>query len=151
YVQIRFEKLGQIRPAQTYTESIVAISRKLTLNLFSDVTVIAILDRVVRNDSGSYSWVGHPDGIAFGQVILTVRDNQMFGSISYPGGVFEINQVDNDIHAIYEVNQAVLQEARTNSANPDLQPSPATPNGPMTDDGSVIDVLVVYTDDARAA
>ncbi len=151
YARVRFEQLGHLQFAMTYTESIATVSRRVKLNLFSDVTLIAILDRVVRNESGSYSWIGHLDGIALSQVILTVRGNQMFGSINYPGGVFEINQVDKEIHAIYEVNQSVLQEDRTDAVTSNTPPNPETPNGPMTDNGSVIDVLVVYTDDARAA
>jgi hypothetical protein len=151
YIQVRFEQLGYLQPAKTYTESIATVSRQVKLNLFNDVAVIALLDRVVLNESGGYSWIGHLEGIALSQVILTVRGDQMFGSINYPGGVFEIKQVDKQIHIIDEVNQSDLPEDRPAVADSNTPSDPEMLAGPQTDDGSVIDVLVVYTDDARAA
>lgn len=149
YAQVRFEELGHLQSAKTYTEAIAPVSRRVRLNLFSDLTLIAVLDRVVINESGSYSWVGHLAGIAFSEVLLTVRGNLMYGSINYPGGVFEIDPVDNDTHAVYEVNQVALQEDRRSPADDQTAPRSGMPAGPLTDDGSVLDVLVVYTDDAR--
>ena len=71
-----------------------------------------------------------------------------------PSGVFEITQITGNQYLIREIDQSGFGE------NPnDAVPVPAAsksalneqPAAPQTDDGSAIDVIVAYTDDARVA
>jgi hypothetical protein len=157
FVRVNFDQLGapaEALASQTYTdtERVAAVSRQITLNLFDDVTVMAQLDHLVRNESGTVSWMGHLVGVPFSTVILTVGDGLLYGAVNSPGGAFEIRQISGETHVIQEINQAAFNEL------PDtpLAPQPRTQaelaaaaEMPMADNGSVIDVLVAYTDDAR--
>jgi hypothetical protein len=151
YVQVRFERLGLPQLGETAAESPMVPSPRVTLNLFDDTTLVALFDRVVHNETGSDSWVGHLEGIDLGFVILTVRGKLLVGNILYPGGVYEIYRVSDGIHAIAEIDQAVLPEDGDPAAG-GVIPEPSDSAAlAMTDDGKLIDVLVMYTDDAAQA
>ena len=124
----------------------------LALNLFDDATFTTILDRAESNPSGSLSWIGHLVDVEHGSVVLVVKDEVMMGSIIMPGAFYRISYVGDGVHAISEMNSAAFP--------PELEPIPVTPSdedlaqapiAPMTDDGSTIDVLVVYTAAARGS
>lgn len=125
----------------------------LTLNLFDDVTFTATLDHTEALANGGYAWVGRLAGIEFSQVVLVVIEGVTSGSITLPGANYQIRSDPNGFHLIHEINDAALP--------PDLHlPPSATDSIPddiitsadvQADDGSVVDVLVLYTDDARAA
>ncbi|MCP4541020.1 MAG: hypothetical protein GY832_28120 [Chloroflexi bacterium] len=123
----------------------------LELNLFEDVAFTAILDRAKSNPSGSLSWIGHLEGVEYGSVILVVKDGVMVGSVKMPGALYQVRYVGDGVHAIHEMDSAAFP--------PELEPMSAAAsedalvealNAPMADDGSTIDVLVVYTPAARA-
>jgi hypothetical protein len=166
FVRVNFDQLGvptgaspsapsgALTTTQTITnaESVAGVSPQIKLNLFDDVTVVAQLDRIVRNESGTYSWIGHLVGVPLSTVVLTVGDGLLYGIVNSPEGVFEIKQISGETHVIQEINQAAFNE----SPDTPLAPQPRTTSElaaaaetPMTDNGSVIDVLVAYTDDAR--
>jgi hypothetical protein len=151
YVQVRLERLGLAQSGQPDVQGPTVPSPRVTLNLFDDTTLIALFDRVVHNETGSDSWIGHLEGIDLGYVILTVRGNLLVGNILHPGGVYEIYRVSDGIHAIAEIEQSALAENPEDfggGVTPELADSARMA---MTDDGKLIDVLVMYTDDAASA
>ena len=62
-----------------------ATGQKVILNLFADVQLIADLVTRQRNPSGSYTWIGHLQGIPLSQAIFVVRDQALYGSIQALG------------------------------------------------------------------
>ncbi|MCP4544792.1 MAG: hypothetical protein GY832_47440 [Chloroflexi bacterium] len=143
-VEPNFETLGGVGDAPA--------AGTLELNLFDDVTLMAVLDRAESNASGSFSWMGYLEGVDYGSIILVVRDGVMVGSVNMPGAFYKIRYIGDGVHAIQEMDSGAFP--------PDGEPITALASkdalieafrAPTADDGSTIDVLVVYTDDARAA
>ena len=81
------------------------------------------------------------------QVILTVRDDLLFGSVIYPGGVFAVEPGQFGLHRISEIDQSKFLEDTVDWVADDRLSAYPTVQAPLTDDGSTLDVLVAYTDD----
>jgi hypothetical protein len=75
----------------------------LTLNLFDDVVVTAILDRLVDNQ-GSKTWIGHVEGEQDSEVFLTLRGNTMSGNVQIGDKTYEIEFKGNNQHDITQVD-----------------------------------------------
>ena len=189
---------------------------KLILNVFQGLEFTAIIKRIEKNRSGSYSWYGELKDNPLSRVVLVVSDNKVFGNISKTGFSYQVRHISDGVHAVYEIdptkfppasepitpdiksNSIPLNRALGNSKThmkphisggysdlaggdafisqdsfsqietnsdamlstgvltvPDsLSPSNSlSSSDPATqaDDGSVIEVLVVYTEEARIA
>jgi len=123
----------------------------LILNLFDDVVFTAILDRLEATSAEGYSWIGHLEGVQYSQVILVVRGGQMAGNIALPGENYQVRFAGNGVHANYEIDQTTFpSEAEPTAVELSEEAIAAAESNPMADDGSVIDIMVVYTADARA-
>jgi hypothetical protein len=121
----------------------------LPLNLFDDAVFMGIIERVEENRSGSTTWTGRLDGIALSSFTLATRDGIMMGTVKIPGAFYRIGYLQAGVHVVHQMDEGAFP--------PELEPLQAEAIGdtgaqssPAADDGSVIDVLVVYTDDARA-
>lgn len=123
---------------------------RLLLNLFDDAAFWAVLDRVESNPSGSQSWIGRLDGVLYGSVILVVKDGVLMGNISSGDGLYRVSYVGEGVHAIQEMDSAAFPPELEPVTPSDLAAAVAPAPQATADDGSIIDVLVVYTDDARA-
>lgn len=152
FVNVNFDLLGDVKKADAPPGQVSGVSEQLNLNLFDDVNFTAILEQAKANWTGSCSWIGHLDGVECGDVVLVFREGIMTGTIITPGGVYEVRPVGGDVHAIYQIDQSAFP--------PEAEPTPVDVSDKvlaetdvtiMADDGSQIDVLVVYTDDARLA
>jgi len=141
YVDVNFEMLKA-------TE----VGDALLFDLFEDVVFTAVLDRLEATDFGGYSWIGHLKGVEYSQVVLVVAGGQMAGNITLPGEFYQIRYAGDGVHAIYGIDQSTFPH--------EAEPVPVELSGeaiakaeskPMADDGSIIDVMVVYTAEARAA
>ena len=121
------------------------------MNLFDNVAFWAEPDRVERTSEGLH-WVGHLRDVAYSQVILARRGNSLVGSVSLPGALYQVRAVGG-VHAVSEIDQrAFPHELPPIPVSPPAADVPGVENNTVAaDDGSLIDVLVVYTDDARAA
>ncbi len=130
----------------------------LTLNLFDDVVLDATLDRTEpRSFAGQpgYMWIGeanHP--LVNGEVALVIDNNAVTGSIWMPGFAYNIQPLGNGLHRVVEIN--LNQTAHIETIEPDdgipipdntITPPPGTFSPSAADDGSTIDMLVVYTPD----
>jgi hypothetical protein len=128
-------------------------NKPLILNLFEDVELTAILDRTEYVTPERLSWIGHLEGIAYSEVILVKGEGILTGSINFPGGIFEIVYVKEGIHRINEINPSTIPPPSKPIQvylNP-VEKSMENHSGILVDDGSQIDVMVVYTADARIA
>jgi len=130
----------------------------------------------VRQNADTFSWTGkiYSEDGSSSDVILTVYKNAMSGLIYAPSGVYSIIPQAKGAHILVEIDQSLFPANEddveivdaSNEANPFTQQSSVldqtfelfgqSPNNsnqqlaPQVDDGSRIDVMIVYTDDVRA-
>ena len=64
----------------------LAAGSTLTLNLFDDVVLVAVLDRVEPNYGGGFTWVGQVQDEPLSLVTLVVNDGVMAGTVALPKG-----------------------------------------------------------------
>jgi len=131
-------------------------TRDIRLNLFPDVTLEAQLERVEEPPAGGFVWVGRLAGDPGGRVSLAVRDGVVSGAVYRSGREWAVIRYagEGEAHVIYEVRPDAAEPR-----GPDYV-LPATPMGGIhsspagvacREDGSVIDILVAYTAEARDA
>ena len=190
----------------------------LILNFFRSTEFSALIYKIKKNRSGSYSWYGKLKNVPMGTVVLVVKDGAVFGNVSKPNFTYQIRHIADGIHVIHEIDPSKfpppgeplipnlklsssslpdkgqmtkIEEATISSfltKGKDLPPdsskvgigydsqgalymgdvtgdsdtlsypsgsgsSPVARSYPVagSDDGSVVDVLVVYTADALAS
>jgi hypothetical protein len=135
-----------------------ALPQTIALNLFDDAAFVAQLDRVERTPNGM-AWIGHLQGIDQSQVILVVHGNIVSGNITTPDARYHIRFAGNGAHEVQKIDQTRFPRDEPYVPVPkesDLFPVAAkdaptlqTPAA-QADDGSTIDVMVVYSAAARA-
>lgn len=147
YVKVKIDQIITTPPSLVRS---AGVAERLTLNLFEDAVFTAELVKVESNSPGSVSWIGTLENIELSQVVLVVNKGQLVGNIVFPGGYFQIRHLDNGTHGIYEMDQA--------GPAPEKDPIAVLPKynmggerGTLRDDGSIIDILVVYSGEARTA
>jgi hypothetical protein len=121
----------------------------LVLNLFDDVELRARLVRAERLARGM-SWVGKLEGESLGDVVLTVHDGILSGSVTWPEASYRI-AVEGGRTIVQQLDHSQFPEDGCFKEVPGGGLEPAPDATAQTDDGSTIDVLVVYTPAARAA
>ena len=98
--------------------------------------------------------MGRLRGIALSSVNLVVEDGLMAANIVFPGGAYQVRYAGSGVHVVYEVDQSAYP--------PEAEPIPVdlpadagadnvSAEAVAFDDGSQIDVLVVYTAAALTA
>ena len=124
---------------------------RLGLNLFEDALYAGVVDHVTRNPSGSVSWTGYLEGEPFSQFVLVLGRGQVAGSITRLGAIYQVRPAAGDLYGIHQVDlDQIPPEGGPIVPTLPRAATPAEPGAPA-DDGSAIDVLVVYTPDARDA
>ncbi len=128
----------------------------IALNLFDNVNFVAVADRVERGPRG-VTWTGHLRGVDMSNVVLVINDKVVSGNISMPMARYHIRFAGNGTHEVQRIDQSKFPRDEPYVPIPDLgangkaaagdAPNPGT----QADDGSTIDVMVVYTATARAA
>lgn len=134
----------------------------ISLNLFADVEFVASKKRLERRSPTKYTWFGSVLDREYSHVILVVNDGNMVGSIAVDEVVYQVRVTRDGLHVIREIDQSGFPECQTEEAG---YSSEAThiPRGVRNhadqnaldevhdDDGSLIDVLVAYTQDVSNA
>jgi hypothetical protein len=120
---------------------------RLTLNLFDDVAVRARMTRAERRGR-ALVWTGKIEGEAVGDVVLAVVDGVLSGSAVWPrGGAYRV-RFDGATHVVEQLDHGLFPDGGCFKEAPG---APAEAPVVSAEDGSQIDVLVVYTPAARAA
>jgi uncharacterized protein YkwD len=128
-------------------------SPALSLNLFDDTTFVAELDQVETIPTGGYAWIGHLQDQPLSQVIFVVIEGESSATITSPAGNYQIRPAGGDLHIVRQINGQALVEDEVDYITGAL----AAPNrqnlspNQEADDGSIIDVMVLYTAEARNA
>jgi hypothetical protein len=125
----------------------------LVLNLFEDAVFTAVLDRV-DVAAGGFTWVGHIAGVELSNVTLATVDGVMAGSVVTPAAAYSIRYRRPGLHEIRQVDQSQfppeLDPIRVSPGGQEDVPAFGEP-GVSGDDGSTIDVMVLYTPAAASA
>lgn len=123
----------------------------VTLNLFPDASYIALRKRLEWSSQGSRIWVGHLQGIPESEVNLSVKDEVVIGNILFSGRFYQV-RYSGGSQILYEVDPGSFPLC----AGGLVPPSPFSPerravsrSRSRSDSGSMVDVLVVYTEAAK--
>ncbi|HSH02190.1 MAG TPA: choice-of-anchor Q domain-containing protein [Anaerolineae bacterium] len=120
--------------------------------LGTDVTAV----RHNNTTFNTHGWAGTLTNDPHSSVVLYGHNNNMIGKIQYNGQLYIITKQNNTQQLIKILDQPILHEAeftmppsqtyQQNLANQSLMDKTT-----FVDDGSIIDIMVIYTDDARAS
>ncbi len=135
-------------------------SGSLTLNLFDDVRLVADITRTeprALNRPGAV-WYGTLPGVAHsGAALVVAESGALSGSILTPGWTYTIAPLADGLHSVSEIN--TFAQRPTPQTDDSVIPPPGydpgddgyvRPAGARDDDGSVIDLMIVYTPAALA-
>ena len=119
---------------------------RLLLNVRSGVRLDVVVERTASTMWG-YSLSGRVAGGGWGFVTLVVHEEAVAGSIWTPDSAYELTYLGGGVHALRDVTNAPLE---CGSASPSGEfPGPEATTQGGTDDGSVVDILVVWTPEAE--
>ena len=119
----------------------------LVLNLFDDVVFTGIVEHVEPTASGHALW-GSLDGVELGTMTLVVNGRIVVGTVRTPYAVYSIRTTGDGKYVIRQIDESSLPPLGEPLEIPPSSPGihPKTDDGAdALDDGSVIDVMVVYT------
>jgi hypothetical protein len=139
--------------AQKMTESTII------LDLFDDVSVLAQRNVTREAWEKTNSWVGKVPNEPESEVTLVERDGVIAGTVRLGQRTFKIRHAGDDLHAIEEIDAGKYSQCATSdaqhivSAGGDLpgNVSPSAPSADLPGGLPTVDVLVVYTPEARTA
>ncbi len=148
YVKVNFDLLAVEKDVVTESQG---DDSSIVLNLFDEVTVTAINERVERRSSSSYTWIGWIPESEAGQAVLAVEEGHMAGNITIGGKMYQVMSIGNGVHAIYEIDQSAFPDELPPIPVEEQEISEEADQSSQEDSASIIDIMVVYTDDSRAA
>ncbi len=169
--RVRIDR-GQLAAAQADTLRGAAPAATLTLNLFDDAVFRAVVEQTAPTFSGGYALTGRLDGAPLGTLTLAVNGDAVAGAVRTPEATYSIRTAGAGVYVIRQVDLSALppeaEPLLPPEAKPPVRPAPddrgaADAGRPAVrtadvgaeppaaaDDGSVIDVMVVYTPAAKA-
>ena len=149
FVGIDFEQLSEaiespVGPKDPVTGK-PANPQTLVLNLFDDVAFTSIVEHVEPTASGHALW-GGLEGVELGTMTLVVNGSVVVGTVRTLDGVYTIRTAGDGKYVIRQIDESTLPplgEPLEDGLSP--QQSTAESDEASPDDGSMIDVMVVYT------
>ena len=148
--------LAELAVAQAIVATDVGPPTTLTLNLFDDTVVSAVVERTAPTLSGGYSLSGRLTSSAFDTVTVVVNGAVVAGTVRTSGEIYRIRTVGDGLYVVAQVDLSMLPPeadplvpppGRFGSVVPDIADKPRR----NADDDSEIDMLIVYTPKARTA
>jgi hypothetical protein len=103
-VTIDFSQLARLQASASHPTGPPA---KLTLNLFDDTVLTAVVDQMAPTSSG-YSLSGRIEGMEHGTMTLVVNGTVVAGSVRTPHGIYRVTSVGKSLYAISEVDESKL-------------------------------------------
>jgi fibronectin type 3 domain-containing protein len=151
---VKRSRLAMFDPSAVPVSS-EARGQLLGVNLFDDTDVDGEVLDVVTGTGGRFTLVGRLRGQAGSEFVLTCGDNVMVGTVrTGDDRVFRVRVVDDQVHAIEELEMRRLPGCGTLATDHGIAAGQEASN-PLSvttaDDGSTIDLMVVYTPSARAS
>jgi sugar lactone lactonase YvrE len=150
---VRSRPVRIVREALAKPERLVG--RALVLELFDDTVVSLGVERLRRRSPQAYTLTGRIAGADQGFFALVVEEHVVLANIRVSGkGYYQLQYLGQGVHAIQEVDESLQKPCGVeNEADPlsALYPVVGTQNlQTLVDDGSELDVVVVYTPSALA-
>ena len=154
-VEIDFGQLSQVTKSPVGPKDPVTGKptepQALVLNLFDDVVLTGIVEHVEPTSSGHSLW-GRLDGVGLGTFTLVVNGRMVIGTVRTPDAVYTIRTAGDGTYVIRQIDESSLPPLGE-PLEPPLSPlsplsprdAPAEADDVPSDDGSEIDVMVVYT------
>jgi hypothetical protein len=138
-----------VRPVQVDLDSLAGENlpegaESIILNLFDDLSLVAVKDRLERRSDTIYTWFGSIEGGRHSSAIIVVADASVAANITVDGQMYQVRDLGDGIHAIREIDQSMFPD-ESPPIEVALPPGPPLDPGFQGDDGSIIDVMVVYT------
>jgi hypothetical protein len=145
-----------------FPAGVLAQKKSLSLNLFDDVIFIADADQIQVTPQG-ITWIGTLRGVEQSQALIAVTGDIVAGNISMPDERYHLRYVGNAVHEVQKIDPSLFPEDEPPTPPPDFSDSPSTfdaasghisahiPADIQADDGTIIDVMVVYSATARSA
>lgn len=124
---------------------------ELHLNLFSNAKFTGVITRVEKPSATSTSWIGKLNDIQNGYFYIVQSDNAVIVHVGSPVGIYEASMTGSGVYRVIQIDQSKFGE---DAPMPASIPGPILSKeqvGPNADNGSTIDVMVVYTARTRAA
>ena len=121
--------------------------RKLLLNLFDDVVFTAVVQHVEPTPAGYALW-GGLEGVELGSMTMVVNGSIVVGTVRTPQAVYTIRTLSEGVYVIRQIDESTflpLGEPQSRPLAPEVQQEAVA----QPDDGSEIDVMVVYTPTAK--
>ena len=116
---------------------------RLLLNVRAGVHLDVVVERTAATRWG-YSLSGRVVGERIGFVTLVVHEEAVAGSVWTPDSAYELSFLGDGIHALRDVTNALPFECG-GALGSDQPTADATARQAGTDDGSVVDILMVWT------
>jgi hypothetical protein len=148
-VRVRLANLPGASSDEATRGRLPETGQRLVLNLFDDTVVQARMTHSERQ-GGAFVWVGRVEGQPLGDVVLAVVDGVLTGSVVWPGGAYRI-RYDGQANVVEQIDHDRFPESSCFRRVPGRSVTTPSPAPAMSDDGSLVDVLVAYTPAARAA
>jgi hypothetical protein len=140
------------RPVEVDLDALAGPSTRLPLAAGRAAgTLTAVWDRVERTSARRHAWIGRVHGVTPSEVTLVADPDRgiVVGSVAVPGALFRIRYAGQGVHVVEEVDPRSFPDDIVIPVRPPL--ADAAPPAVGADDGSIVDLLVVYTPAARAA
>lgn len=124
---------------------------EITLNIFPNVSFTGVVKRSWTDSWGSY-WTGSLKGVENGYFYLTVVEGVLMAHVGSPLGIYEVSLASGNLYKAIRIDQSKFKdhdEAWTYEPSGAVIPEGSL--GASADSAARIDIMVAYTDDARAA
>ena len=164
-VEVDFEQFAEVTKSPVVAKDLATVGppapKKLVLNLFDDVEFTGIVEHVEPTASGHALW-GKLDGVELGTMTLVVNGKVVVGTVRTLNGVYTVRTAGDGTYVIRQIDESSLPppaeplEGPLSRRDHHLLREPL--GGPLLprdagaeaddnplDDGSEIDVMVVYT------
>lgn len=140
---------------ETALPSPKARNTAITMNLFEDVALSVQAQKQRVKDEDVHIWNGKVQDWYDGSAILVSSKGITMGNIHTPDGLYEIRYAGEGVHMVREMDPSKFPP----EGEPIIPPPPADEDAAVfrnarpraADNGDYIDLLIVYTQAARAA
>lgn len=134
-----------------------AAGDSLRFNLFDDTVVDGVIEEVIQRKDGSLTLVGHLDGLTLSRFTVSVNREVVVANIrASQDAVFQVRYLGQDLHQIQQMDESQLAPCGNSPqlgvpARSGTRQVASPPASALVDNGTQLDLMVVYTAAARIA
>ncbi len=79
--------------------------KEITLDLFSDVVFMGVIERIEQDGDG-FSWAGYLKDVEFSELTMVYTSGVFLGHFASPLGVYEVSFVEADLYRVIQIDQS---------------------------------------------